>query len=147
MRLALVLLCALLLPLSAAGAQDRSIRIRDFDALLVLSADGTLEVTERLSLRFDGEWNGVQRDLSRRHHTAEGRPRPLRIDVESVTDSAGNELRVEDGAEDDSSIESLRIYVPGARDADRQVVIRYRVRGAVRFFYAGSEPGEMDELY
>ena len=63
MRLALLLLCSLLLSLSAPEAQERSIRIRDFDALLTLSRDGTLEVTERLSLRFDGEWNGVQRDL------------------------------------------------------------------------------------
>jgi len=41
----------------------------------------------------------------------------------------------------------LRIWVPGARDADRQIVIRYRVHNAIRFYYADSEPGAIDELY
>ncbi|HMG13393.1 MAG TPA: DUF2207 domain-containing protein, partial [Gemmatimonadaceae bacterium] len=34
-----------------------------------------------------------------------------------------------------------------ANDADRKIVIRYRVHNAIRFYYAGSEPGAIDELY
>jgi uncharacterized membrane protein len=37
--------------------------------------------------------------------------------------------------------------VPGANDADRKIVIRYRVHNAIRFYYAGSEPGAIDELF
>lgn len=37
--------------------------------------------------------------------------------------------------------------MPGANDAVRQVVIRYDVTNAIRFFYAGSESGPLDELY
>ncbi|MGI8619831.1 MAG: DUF2207 domain-containing protein, partial [Gemmatimonadaceae bacterium] len=41
----------------------------------------------------------------------------------------------------------LRIYVPDNRDATRQVVIRYRVSNAIRFFYEDSSVGALDELY
>ncbi len=41
----------------------------------------------------------------------------------------------------------MRIWVPDARDADRQIVIRYRVHNAIRFYYAGSEAGAIDELF
>jgi hypothetical protein len=41
----------------------------------------------------------------------------------------------------------LRIWVPGASDADREIVVRYRVHNAIRFYYAGSDPGAIDELY
>ena len=39
------------------------------------------------------------------------------------------------------------IYIPGATDADRTIVVRYRVRNAIRFFYASSDVGALDELY
>ncbi len=144
-RLLLLLLLALAAP---AAGQERSIRIRDFDALLVVvSPDGTLEVTERLTIGFTGTWNGLNRDLSLRHTTAEGRRAALGLDVTSVTDGEGRELRVEEERMDDGWVRRLKIYIPGAQDAERQVVIRYRVDDAIRFFYRGSEPGPMDELY
>jgi uncharacterized membrane protein len=37
--------------------------------------------------------------------------------------------------------------VPGASDADRGIVVRYRVHNAIRFYYAGSEAGAIDELF
>jgi uncharacterized membrane protein len=37
--------------------------------------------------------------------------------------------------------------VPGAADADRTVVIHYRVKNAIRFFFASSDVGALDELY
>ena len=37
--------------------------------------------------------------------------------------------------------------MPGANDADRTVIIHYRVRNAIRFFSASSEAGAIDELY
>lgn len=142
----LILLLLLVLS-SPATAQEKSIRIREFDALLVVSEDGTLDVTERLTIGFTGEWNGINRDLSLRHRTAEGRGAALDIEVGSVTDGDGRKLQVEEESGDDGWTHRLKIWVPGARDAERQVVIRYRVANAIRFFYAGSEPGPLDELY
>jgi uncharacterized membrane protein YgcG len=143
-RLILLLLLALAAP---AAGQERSIRIRDFDALLVVSKDGTLDVTERLTIGFTGEWNGINRDLSLRHRTAEGRGAALDVEVGSVTDGDGRKLRVEEESVNDGWGQRLKIWVPGAQNAERQVVIRYRVANAIRFFYEDSEPGPLDELY
>ena len=41
----------------------------------------------------------------------------------------------------------FHIYVPGANNADRTVIVRYRVRNAIRFFFASSDVGAIDELY
>ena len=130
-----------------AAGQERSIRIRDFGARLIVASDGSLDVTEHLVVGFSGQWNGIVRDLSLRHRTAEGRPARLDVDIVSITDGAGQSFRVEEERKDNGWTRALRIWVPGASDADREVVIRYRVANAIRFFYAGSAAGELDELY
>ena len=77
-RRALLLVGALALSLAHnAGAQGRSLRIRNFDALLTVYPDGALDVTEQLTIRFNGQWNGIVRDLSLRHNTAQGRATKL----------------------------------------------------------------------
>ncbi|MEO7648243.1 MAG: DUF2207 domain-containing protein [Gemmatimonadaceae bacterium] len=138
-----LLLGALLAPVAAA--QEKSLRVEEIDAVLEVGADGVLDVTERITVAFKGEWNGVRRDLLLRHNTAQGRSVRLDVDVGEITDSAGRPLTVEEESEDGTLI--LRIYVPDNRDATRQVVIRYRVSNAIRFFYADSDAGELDELY
>jgi hypothetical protein len=137
---------ALLAWSSIADAQDRSIRIQDYDVLLEVGSDGVLDVAERLTIAFTGSWNGIVRDLSLRHRTAEGRAERLKLTVRQITDSAGNPLRYEEESGENHT-RSFRIWVPGANDAVRHVVIRYAVSNAIRFFYAGSEAGELDELY
>ncbi len=138
-----MLACAALTP--AAAAQEKSLRVEEFDAVLEVGADGVLDVTERIMVSFKGEWNGVRRDLLLRHNTAQGRSVRLDVDMGEVTDSAGRPLTVEEESQD--GVLTLRIYVPDNRDATRQVVIRYRVSNAIRFFYADSDAGELDELY
>jgi hypothetical protein len=147
MRRFLTLASALLVLAAPAAAQDRAIRIRDFNALLVVGRDGTLDVTERLTIRFDGKWNGLNRDLRLEHQTAEGRSAFLDVELGSVTDGDGRPLKVEEEEINSGYSKRLKIWIPGAENAERQVVIRYHVGGALRFFYAGSEPGPMDELY
>ncbi len=144
---ALVLIATLALPLSGASAQDRSIRIRDFGVRLVVNADGTVDVTEHLIVGFTGEWNGIIRDLSLRHETGQRRKQKLEIDIISITDAAGQPLRVEEERKDNGWTRALSIWMPGATDADREVVIRYRVANAIRFFYATSKKDAWDELY
>jgi uncharacterized membrane protein YgcG len=130
-----------------ASAQVRSIRIRNFDALLAVHPDGSLDVTEQLTIRFTGPWNGINRDLSLQHKTAQGRATKLDVTIGYITDETGQRLRVEESDTDYGRTHRLRIYVPGAGNADRQVVIRYRVANAIRFFFASSNVGALDELY
>jgi uncharacterized membrane protein YgcG len=149
MRRALLLIGALLLALAPpAGAQssDSTIAIESYDALLRVEPEGVLDVTETIRFAFTGRWNGILRDLSLEHNTAEGRRQKLDVDVVSVTDDAGRALRMERESPD-SWTRRLRIFVPGAHDAVRTVVIRYRVKNAIRFYFpTDSEPG-FDELY
>ena len=136
MRRALALLAALLLLAGPAAAQDSTIVIRSFDTELVVQPTGVLEVTEVIRLAFTGRWNGILRDLSLQHNTAQGRRQKLDVEVVGVTDGAGQPLRMERADADDSWIRRLKIWIPGAHDAERTIFIRYRVRNAIRFFYA-----------
>lgn len=149
MRRALLLIGALLLALATpAGAQsgDSTIAIQSYDALLRVEPEGAVDVTETIRFEFRGRWNGILRDLSLNHNTAEGRREKLRLDVVSVTDDQGRALRMEPETPD-SWTRRLRIYVPGAHDAERTVVIRYRVSNALRFYFAGEGEPAFDELY
>ncbi|CAN5713667.1 hypothetical protein BH23GEM1_BH23GEM1_03520 [soil metagenome] len=136
---------ALALLSSGVDAQEQSIRLAEFDAVLEVGADGVMDVTERLTVAFTGQWNGIVRELSLQHNTAQGRSVRLDLDVGEITDAVGSPLRVE--RESGDGTRKLRIYVPGARDAERQIVIRYRVSNAIRFFYEDSDAGALDELY
>lgn len=149
MRRALLLIGALLLALATpAGAQssDSTIAIQSYDALLRVEPEGVVDVTETIRFAFTGKWNGILRDLSLQHNTAEGRREKLRVDVVSVTDDQGRALRMEPETPD-SWTRRLRIYVPGAHNAERTVVIRYRVSNAIRFYFAQEGEPAFDELY
>ena len=147
-RRALLLVGALVVSLApSASAQGRSIRIRNFDALLTVHSDGSLDVTEQLTIGFTGQWNGIIRDLSLHHNTAQGRATRLDVTIGYITDETGERLRVEDERKDNGWTRGLRIYIPGARDADRTIIIRYRVANAIRFYFANGKEGAFDELY
>jgi len=149
-RRTFILIGALALSLAeSASAQDanRSIRIRNFDALLTVHSDGSLDVTEQLTIGFTGQWNGIVRDLSLHHNTAQGRSTKLDVTIGYITDESGQRLHVDELRKDGGWTRGLRIWIPGARDADRQIIIRYRVANAIRFFFANSDVGAIDELY
>lgn len=136
MRRAFSLACALLLALAApAAAQDSAIVIRRFDTELRVQPSGDVEVTEMLRLAFSGQWRGILRDLSLQHNTAQGRRRKLDIQLIGATDGAGRALRWEEEDGEDSWTRRMRIFIPGAHDDERTVVVRYRVRNAIRFYY------------
>jgi hypothetical protein len=136
MRRALALLAALLLLAAPAAAQDSTIVIRSFDTELAVQPSGVVEVTEVIRLAFTGHWNGILRDLSLQHNTAEGRRQKLDVEVLGVTDGAGRPLKVEKADADDSWIRRIKIWIPGAENAERTIFIRYRVSNAIRFFFA-----------
>jgi hypothetical protein len=131
----------------SAGAQGRSLRIRNYDALLSVHPDGSLDVTEQITFAFTGQWNGILRDLSLHHNTAQGRPTKLDVTIGYITDENGERLRVEESSKDNGWTRSLKIYIPGARDAERTIIIRYRVANAIRFYFADGDQPAFDELY
>lgn len=139
--LALLALAAALVAPAALHARD--IVIEDFAVTAEVRPDGDVQVTEILRVRFTGSWNGIFRDLSLRHHTAEGRRERLDVRDVRITDETGRALEFH--REGDRWTRRWRIRVPGAEDAVRTVVIRYRVENAVRFFRTDSLT--VDELY
>jgi len=145
---ALLLICALAVSLAhGASAQSRTIRIRNFNALLAVHPDGSLDVTEQLNIGFTGQWNGIVRDLSLHHNTAQGRATKLDVTIGYITDANGRRLQVDEEKKDNGWTRGLRIWIPGASDADRQIIIRYHVANPIRFFFErGNEPA-FDELY
>jgi uncharacterized membrane protein len=133
---ALAAFCLLVTP--AADAQ-RTLVIQEFDAVIDVHQDGTVVVEETIVPKFTGSWNGIFRTIPVQYRTPQGLNYTLRLDVESVTDDEGRELRYESSRE--RHYRKLKIWVPGAVDATRTVKLRYRVPNALRFFE------QHDELY
>lgn len=136
-RLAFALL-VLLLPPGVLHA-ERTLVIERFDAAVRVAADGSIAVEETIRPRFTGSWNGIFRTIPIQYRTPQGLNYTLRLDVDSIVDEAGRELRYESSRQ--RHYRKLKIWVPGAADATRVVRIRYRVANALRFFE------EHDELY
>ncbi len=120
-------------------AQERSLSIESFDATIVVRENGTIDVTEEIQVRFNGSWNGIFRDIPVSYRTPQGFSYKLVLKDVTVTDPRGSELEVQSSRERD--YRRLRIRVPGAQDATREVVIRYSVPNGLKFFE------DHDELY
>jgi uncharacterized membrane protein YgcG len=101
--------------------------------------DGTMMVTEHISLVFIGEWHGIHRTLPIEYPGPHGTNYTLFIKVHSVTDDSGEKLKYE--ASVSKGYRDLKIYIPGAVDTSKQVNIQYEVSNGIRFF------DQYDELY
>ncbi|NNG17707.1 MAG: DUF2207 domain-containing protein [Gemmatimonadales bacterium] len=118
---------------------QRSFVIERFDAAIVVNRDGTIDVTETISPRFTGKWNGIYRTIPVKYRTPQGFNWTLRLKLVSVTDASGDELKTETSRE--RHYLKYKIWVPGAVDATKTVVLRYRAENGLRFFE------DHDELY
>lgn len=141
MRRMPAILLGLLVAEGLCGSQGlcRSLEIDSFDADIRVNRDASIEVTETIRPRFQGEWNGIYRTIPVEYKTPQGFRYKLWLDLVSITDETGIQLRYKPSRE--RHYLQVQIWVPGARDAVRTVVIRYRVSNALRFF------PEHDELY
>jgi uncharacterized membrane protein len=124
---------------TASAAAERTLVIERFDATIQVSVDGSISVEETIVPRFTGAWNGIYRTIPVEYRTPQGLNYTLRVQIESITDDAGQPLRYESSRE--RQYRKLKIYVPGAADTRRVVKLRYHVSNALRFFE------EHDELY
>ena len=122
-----------------AYAQGRTLEIASFDSDISVLTDGSLDITETISVRFTGSWNGIFRAIPVEYRTDSGANYTLRVAVQSIRDDQGTDLRYD--AERAGRNRVFRIFVPGANNATRTVVFRYRVANGLRFFE------EHDELY
>jgi uncharacterized membrane protein YgcG len=130
-------LLALLVPLSLAA---REIVIQHFDERVVISSDGTIEVTETIEAQFIGSnWHGIYRTIPVEYTTPQGLSYTLFLEPLGVTDDSGHPLTYERSRQGREI--KFKIYVPYPDNARRTVVLRYRVLNALTFF------GYHDELY
>lgn len=116
---------------SARAAAERSLELTDFEMEAVVEQDGSVQVRETLTARFQGSWNGIRRQiplLAKRPGGLE----PLGFKLLTVTGADGTPYRSETRRLG-RDIE-LRLFVPGAVDATRTVVLSYLVRNGVRFY-------------
>ncbi|MGH7559720.1 MAG: DUF2207 domain-containing protein [Gemmatimonadales bacterium] len=135
LRLSLVLLLATAAPL----AGQRSLAIERFESAIRVEPSGIIDVTETITARFTGQWNGIYRAIPVEYRTPQGFNWTLGLDLTSATDENGRELRTDSSRE--GHYEKFRIWVPGALDATRTIVLRYRASNGLRFFE------DHDELY
>ena len=107
----LALLC-LLQCLSVLPAHARSFVLSRFDVELQVLSGGDLLVTETVSPRFEGAWNGIERLIPIEYHTPQGFNYSLLLDRVTVTDEQGTPLRFESSRE--RHYRNFRIWIPGA---------------------------------
>jgi uncharacterized membrane protein len=134
----LVVLLALLLTAVPAAAQ-RSYAIKSFDATIVVGEDGALDITETITAEFRGAYNGIYRTVPVKYRSPQGFGWTLGLELVSATSTEGQALRVETSREGASR--KFKVWVPGAENATRSVVLRYRATNGLRFFE------DHDELY
>jgi uncharacterized membrane protein len=133
-------LSALLLLLTFCGAAfARDMVIQKFVSEVVVSPNGSIDVTETIEVKFIGSWNGVYRSIPVEYVTPQGFDYSLLLDVKRVTDENGEKLKFESSRV--RHYRKLKIYVPGAQNTTRTIVIEYSVADGLRFFE------DHDELY
>lgn len=140
---ALVLLA---LGVAAAPAWARSLEVEGFHANIEVHPDGTIVVEERIRVAFQGSWNGIFRNIQSGYTYAGGIRGTIRVEVDAIEDGDGNPLEYWEKRRD--AYVNLKIRVPGAHNAVRTVMIRYRAQNVVRpHDYADLDFGVQDEFY
>ncbi len=134
-----LLAASLLIFAAAPVAADKSLVIDNFHSDIAVHADAGIVVTETITLHFSGYWNGIYRTIPVQYRTPQGFNYELLLDMYSITDDADNELNYESRRR--GQYQELKIYIPGAVDTARTIILRYQVRNALKFF------PQHDELY
>ncbi|HTL05389.1 MAG TPA: DUF2207 domain-containing protein [Gemmatimonadales bacterium] len=129
----------LLAAAAAPAAAQRSFVIERFDATIRVERSGELDITETISPRFSGSWNGIIRSIPVQYRTPQGFNWTLGVSLVGVTDPSGQALRTETTRE--RHYIKYKIWIPGAQDATRTIVLHYRAGNGLRFF------DDHDELY
>ena len=127
-----IFLVALVVSILTNLSEAKSWRISDFQDHIHVNRDGSAEVTERITVVFDGEFHGIHRTIPIEYPGPNGTNYELYINVTSVSDGQGGALKYESSVS--SGYRDLKIYIPDAVDATKTLEITYRVRNGTRFF-------------
>ena len=132
------LLCFACATASPVTARDR--HLKKFDSEIVVLPNGTVDVTENITMQFvGGPWRGINRFIPVEYTTSRGLNYSLFLDVKDITDESGAKLKYETSRE--RHYLNLKIYIPNADDSTRTISIRYTVSDALKFF------ADHDEFY
>jgi len=123
----------------AAPGFARSLEFRGFDVDVRVLPDASITVTERLTVQFNGSWNGIYRSIPVQYRTPQGFNFDLRVHVVGATDEDGEPLKYE--VERERHYRKIKMWVPGANDAMRTILLHYKVDNALGYFE------DHDELY
>src|SRR6266540_1172692 len=90
-------LVLLLMTLAATGslAGQRSYAVERFDAQIRVNRDASLDVTETITARFVGSYNGLYRTIPIKYRNAQGLNWTLGVSLQSARDDGGRNLRTE----------------------------------------------------
>ena len=137
----LLLLIALSLVLTwARSTNAKELRIQNFDAHVVVTRDGLIDVTETIQVNFiGGPWHGLYRTIPIEYVTPQGLNYTLFLSIKSITDANGHRLKYE--AKRVRHYRKLKIFVPNADDSTQTISIEYTITDAIKFFE------DHDELY
>ena len=134
-----LLLVAWVLTDGRALADARSLVIEQFQADIQVLPSGDLLVTETIRPRFTGSWNGLKRDIPVEYRTPQGFNYTLLLDLVSATDEHQTPLKVDSFR--DRHYRSFKVWLPGAQDTTKTLILTYRVANGLRYFE------DHDELY
>ncbi len=118
---------------------QRTLAIEKFSANIEVNADGSIDVTETITARFTGKWNGIYRTVPVDYRTPQGFNWSLYLSDASATGPDGGALTLEQSRT--GHYQKFKIWVPGAEDATRTISFRYKARNGLRFLE------DHDELY
>ncbi|HEY1801237.1 MAG TPA: DUF2207 domain-containing protein [Terriglobales bacterium] len=116
----------------ASPLHARSWRIANFDDNITVTRNGTADVREQIAIVFVGSFQGIHRTIPIHYPGPTGTNYTLFLNVKGITDQDGMPLKYESSTSGD--FRDLKIYIPGAQDTTKTVVIQYSVRNGVRYF-------------
>jgi uncharacterized membrane protein YgcG len=125
--------------IGSPSAHARSLIIEQFHAEIQVLPSGELLVTETIRPRFTGAWNGLKRDIPVEYRTPQGFNYTLLLDLVSVTDERQTPLKYESYR--DRHYRTFKIWLPGAQDTTKTLVLTYKVTNGLKYF------DDHDELY
>ena len=140
LRLRIAALTLLFFASASSSFTTKELRIERFDAEIIVSPNGSIDVTEKIQAHFlGGPWHGLYRTIPVEYVTPQGVNYALFLKVKSITDAYGNSLKFETSRE--RHYLKLKIYIPDADNSTQTIAIEYTVPDALRFFE------DHDELY
>ena len=129
-----------LFSLFVCAAPAKELRIEKFSSEIVVAPNGSIDVTEVITVRFiGGPWHGLYRSIPVEYVTPQQLNYSLFLTVKNIADSDGNKLKFE--ANRERHYRKLKIFVPNADNSTHTISIEYTVSDALRFFE------DHDELY